>query len=176
MICRAIALSLAALVALPAAAQEAQPPPSAKEKTPMPKEAQGAPPATTTTPGTTAEPTTAAPPTDRPDWKAHVDAVTTFLKAWGHGKLEDAKAVAADKVDLKMGGKTYTIDVASGKADAKILLPFRGLSSIRDDGKMKGVAVNEIKVSAGGEEKTGKAKVMTDETGGTVKVTSVEVE
>jgi glucose/arabinose dehydrogenase len=175
MICRAIALSLAALAALPAAAQEAQPPPSAKEKTPAPKEAQGAPPATTA-PGTAAEPTTAAPPTDRPDWKAHVEAVTTFLKAWGHGKLEDAKALAADKVDLKMGGKTYTIDVASGKADAKILLPFRGLSSIREDGKMKGVAVNEIKVSAGGEEKTGKAKVMTDESGGAVKVTSIEVE
>lgn len=171
MICRAIALSLAALVALPAAAQEAKPPP---------KEAQGAPPATpapsTAAPGTPAEPTPAAPTADRPDWKAHVEAVTTFLKAWGHGKLEDAKAVAADKVDLKMGGKTYTIDVASGKADAKILLPFRGLSSIRDDGKMKGVAVNEIKVSAGGEEKTGKAKVMTDESGGAVKVTSIEVE
>jgi hypothetical protein len=149
---RFIALSFAALLcALPAAAQEATPPPSTKDN--------------------------AAPGAgDRPDWKAHVDAVTTFLKAWGKGKWDDAKAVAADKVEVKIGDKTYAIDVAGGKSDAKLVPPFRGLSAIRDAGKMKGVAVNEITVDAGGAKKSGKGKVMTDDASGAVKVTSVEVE
>jgi len=153
---RSIALSLAALVALPLFAQEAAKP----APTPPPKE----------------EAAPAAAPADRPDWKAHVDAVTAFLKAWGKGKWEDAKAVAGDKVDVKVGDKTYSIDVAGGKSDANLVLPFRGLSAIRDAGKMKGVSVNEMTVDAGGAKKTGKGKVMTDETGGAVKVTSIELE
>ena len=148
---RSIALSLAALIfAVPAFAQDATPPPSAKDAAPGPGE--------------------------KPEWKSHVEAVSTFLKAWGKGKWEDAKAVAADKVDVKVGDKTYSIDVAGGKSDAKLVLPFRGLSAIRDAGKIKGVAVNEITVEAGGAKKSGKGKVMTDASGGDVKVTSVEVE
>jgi hypothetical protein len=166
---RSIALSLAALVALPVFAQE-----PAKPAATPPKE-EAAKPAAPPAPKEEAAP--AAAPADRPDWKAHVDAVTAFLKAWGKGKWEEAKAVAGDKVDVKVGDKTYSIDVAGGKSDARLVLPFRGLSSIRDDaGKMKGVAVNEMTVEAGGAKKTGKGKVMTDETGGAVKVTSVEIE
>jgi hypothetical protein len=165
MIHRALALSLAALaIALPAAAQEAKPPPAAKEAQPPPAAKEAAP------------KEAKGPSEDRPDWKAHVEAVQPFLKAWGKGKWEDAKAVAADKVEVKIGDKTYAIDVAGGKSDAKLVLPFRGLSSLREDGKMKGVAVNEMKVSAGGAEKSGKGKVMTDDSSGAVKVTSVEVE
>ena len=156
---RSIALSLAALVlGLPAMAQEPAKPaaPPAKEEAP-PAAAAAA----------------AAP---NADWKAHVEAASAFLKAWGKGKWEDAKAVADDKVDVKVGDKAYSIDVAGGKSDAKLVLPFRGLSAIRDGGKMKGVAVNEMTVDAGGAKKTGKGKVMTDDSGGAVKVTSVEVE
>jgi hypothetical protein len=148
---RSIALSLAALLALPVFAQDATPPPSTKD---------------TAGPGTP----------ERPDWKAHVDAVSTFLKAWGKGKWEDAKAVSANKVKVKLGDKTYSIDVAGGKSDARLVLPFRGLAAIRGDGRMKGVAVNEITVEAGGSKKTGKGKVLTDDADGTVKVTSVELE
>ena len=151
---RSIALSLAALVAVPAFAQE----PAKPAATPPKDEAA---------------PAAAAP---NADWKAHVEAVSTFLKAWGKGKWEDAKAVAGDKVDVKVGDKTYSIDVAGGKSDAKLVLPFRGLSAIRDAGKMKGVGVNEMTVDAGGAKKTGKGKVMTDDAGGAVKVTSIEVE
>jgi hypothetical protein len=150
---RSIALSLAALVAVPALAQE----PAKPAATPPKEEAAPA-------------------AADRPDWKAHVDAVSTFLKAWGKGKWEDAKAVAGDKVDVKVGDKTYSIDVAGGKSDARLVLPFRGLGAIRDAGKMKGVAVNEMTVEAGGAKKTGKGKVMTDDAGGAVKVTSIEIE
>jgi hypothetical protein len=149
---RAVALLAAALFsALPAIAEEAKPTPSTPDA--------GVPAAA-----------------DRQDWKAHVDAVSTFLKAWGKGKWDEAKAVAADKVNVKIGEKTYAIDVAGGKSDAKLVLPFRGLSAIRDGGKMKGVAVNEITVDAGGAKKSGKGKVMTDDSAGSVKVTSVEVE
>jgi hypothetical protein len=167
---RSIALSLAALIALPALAQE-----PAKPAAAPPKE-EAAKPATAPAPKEEAAPAAAAAAADRPDWKAHVDAAMAFLKAWGKGNWEDAKAVAGDKVAVKVGDKTYSIDVAGGKSDAKLILPFRGLSSIREDGKMKGVAVNEMTVDAGGAKKTGKGKVMTDETGGAVKVTSIEVE
>src|SRR6266851_4723433 len=164
---RSIALSLAALIALPAFAQEPAKPAAAPPKEEAAKPAT-APPA----PKEEAAPAAAPAAADRPDWKAHVDAAMAFLKAWGKGNWEDAKAVAGDKVDVKVADKTYSIDVAGGKSDAKLVLPFRGLSSIRDDaGKMKGVAVNEMTVDAGGAKKTGKGKVMTDETGGAVKVT-----
>jgi hypothetical protein len=115
---------------------------------------------------------------DRSDWKQHSQAAQAFLKSWGKGKWAEAKAVSgADTVELKIAGKSYTIDVANGNAGAKLLLPFHGLSSIREDGIMKGVAISELTLMIGDAPPvTSKARVLTDIVGGEAKVVAVELE
>jgi len=110
------------------------------------------------------------------DGKMHLDAAIAFLKAWGKGRWDDAKPVAADKVAVKMGDKSYDVDVAGGKSDIKAVLPFRGLSTVREQGKVVGISVNELAVKTDTSEKRGKARLTTEDRDGTVRVTAVELE
>ena len=114
----AFCLSLAAVAQQPAAAPAAQP------AAPQPAAAQPAPVAAD-------KPIAAPAPADQTlsaDGKMHLDAAIAFLKAWGKGRWDDAKPVAADKVAVKVGDKSYDVDVAAGKSDVKAVLPFRGES------------------------------------------------
>src|SRR5467141_1485717 len=52
-----------------------------------------------------------ADPAISADGKMHLDAAVTFLKAWGKGRWDDARPVAADKVAVKLGDKSYDVDV-----------------------------------------------------------------
>ena len=110
------------------------------------------------------------------DGKMHLDAAIAFLKAWGKGRWDDAKTVAADKVPVKMGDKSYDVDVAGGKSDVKAVLPFRGLSTVREQGKVVGIAVSDLAVKADGAEKRGQARLTTEDKDGQVRVTAVELE
>src|SRR5712664_1410403 len=65
-----------------------------------------------------------ADPAISADGKMHLDAAVAFLKAWGKGRWDDARPVAADKVAVKMGDKSYDVDVAGGKSEVKAVLPF----------------------------------------------------
>jgi hypothetical protein len=111
------------------------------------------------------------------DGKMHLDAATAFLKAWGKGRWDDLKPVAADKVAVKVGDKSYDLDVAAGKSDVKPVLPFRGLATVRNEGKVVAISVSELSLKAeGGTEKHGKARLATEDKQGQVRVTAVEME
>ena len=110
------------------------------------------------------------------DLSPHIKASIQFLTAWGHENWGDLAQVAAGKVAVAVGGKEYAIDPEGKKAEAKAVLPFKGLSTVREGGKVKAVTVNEIGVKAGGDEKTGKATLALEEKEGSFKVTKVTVE
>ena len=106
----------------------------------------------------------------------HITAAQEFLLAWGKANWEAVKGQAGAKVTVKVGGTAYTLDAEAKKADAQLVLPFRGLSSIREKGKVTGVTVDEITVKAGGAEKKGKGRLTLEEKDGKFTVTGVTVE
>ena len=106
----------------------------------------------------------------------HIQAVHEFLMSWGKGDWDAVKAQAGGKVTIRIGGTEYTLDAEAKKADAQLALPFRGLSSIREKGKVTGVTVDQVTVTAGGQEKTGKASVTLAEKDGQFTVTGVTLE
>jgi len=109
------------------------------------------------------------------DGKMHIDAAIAFLKAWGKGRWDDLKPVAAEKVPVKVGDKSYDVDVVAAKSDIKPVLPFRGLSTVRDQGKVVGIAINDLSLKGDGAEKRGKARLTTEDKDGQVRVTAVEM-
>jgi hypothetical protein len=161
----AACLSFAASAQQPAAqsaAEPAKPAPAAEKPAAAPEPAPNMP----------AEQTISA------DGKMHIDAAIAFLKAWGKGRWDEAKPVASEKVAVKVGEKSYDLDVAGGKTDVKIVLPFRGLSTVRDQstGKVLGITVQELSIKTDAAEKRGKAHLTTEDKDGQVRVTSVEVD
>jgi hypothetical protein len=106
----------------------------------------------------------------------HIQAVHEFLMSWGKGDWDALKAQTGGKVAVKVGGTEYTLDAEAKKADAQLVLPFRGLSSIREKGKVTGVAVDQVTLTAGGQEKQGKATVTLEEKDGKFTVTGVSIE
>lgn len=110
------------------------------------------------------------------DVPAHIQAAQTFLLAWGKGNWGEAKAVASEKVAVKVGDKTFTLDPAAGKADAMLVFPFKGISTVRVEGKVKGVTVEEIGVKVGEAETRGRGTLTLEEKEGKFLVTGVAVE
>lgn len=106
----------------------------------------------------------------------HIRAVYAFLTAWGKGNWEEAKAVAAEKVVVKAGEQEFTLDLAGGKSEVTLVFPFKGLSTVRVEGKVKGVTVDEITLKAGATEKRGKGALTLEEKEGKFLVTGVAVE
>ena len=105
-----------------------------------------------------------------------IQAAQEFLLGWGKGNWAAVKAQAASKVTVKVGGTDYTIDAEAGKADVQLVFPFRGLSTVRVEGKVKGVTVDEITVKAGATEKKGKGTLTLGEKDGKFTVTGVAIE
>jgi hypothetical protein len=101
-----------------------------------------------------------------------IQAVQDFLLGWGKGTWEGVTG----KATVKVGGKEYAIDPEAKKADVALVLPFKGLTTVRDKGKVTGVTVESITVKAGGEEKKGKATVSLEEKDGKFTVTGISVE
>ena len=110
------------------------------------------------------------------DVPAHIQAASAFLIAWGKGDWEAAKSVAVEKVTVKVGDKELALDLAAGKAEAIVVLPFKGLSTVRVEGKVKGVTVEEIALKVGEAEKRGKGALTLEEKDGKFLVTGVAVE
>jgi hypothetical protein len=164
----AFCLSFAAAAQQPAA-QPAAEPAAAAQPAPAAEKPAAAPAAPSSAPAS-ADPSVSA------DGKMHLDAAIAFLKAWGKGRWDDAKPVAADKVPVKVGDKSYDVDVAGGKSDVKAVLPFRGLSTLREQGKVVGISVNELAIKTDSAEKRGKARLTTEDKDGQVRVTAVELE
>ncbi len=106
----------------------------------------------------------------------HIEVVQAFLLAWGRGKSDEAKAVAAEKVTVKLGDKEVALDLAGGKAAVGLVLPFKGLSTVREGGKVKRITVEQLHLKAGDVDKQGKGMVTIEEKEGKFLVTGVSVE
>jgi len=96
----------------------------------------------------------------------HIEASTKFLLAWGKGNWDDLATVATETVTVTVGGKDALIDVVDKKAEVALVFPFRGISSVRVDGAVKGVTVEEITVRIGSEEKKAKGALTIQEKDG----------
>lgn len=106
----------------------------------------------------------------------HIQTVQEFLLAWGRGDWDALRAQTGGKMTVSAGKSEYALDADAKKADAQLVLPFRGLSSVREKGKVTGVTVDQIAVQAGGQEKKGKATVTLQEKDGRFTVTGVAME
>src|SRR5882672_10715121 len=128
----ALCLSFAAAAQQPAGAPATQTAPAPAAAAQAPAAASAAEKAAAAAPAAEKAP---ADPAISADGKMHLDAAVTFLKAWGKGRWDDARPVAADKVAVKLGDKSYDVDVAGGKSEVKAVLPFRGLRAGGEDGR-----------------------------------------
>jgi hypothetical protein len=107
---------------------------------------------------------------------SHIQAAQDFLLGWGKGNWDAVKSQAGGKVSVKVGGTEYALDPEAKKADVQLVLPFRGLSTVRTGGKVTGVTVEAMTIKVGSEEKKGKGTVTLEEKEGRVTVTGVAVE
>ncbi|MFQ5828544.1 MAG: hypothetical protein ACE5JD_05240 [Candidatus Methylomirabilia bacterium] len=105
-----------------------------------------------------------------------IQAAYDFLVAWGRGRLGEVRSVAADTVVVRSGEDEYLVDVASGTADPMLVFPFRGLSTVRVEGRVKGVTVEQLTIKAGGVEIQGRGTLTLEERDGEFIVTGVSVE
>jgi len=105
-----------------------------------------------------------------------IQAAQTFLMTWGGQKWDEMKAVTTDTVTVKVGPSAYTLDPAVQKAEVRLVLPFRGLSTVRADGKITGVKVDDLAMKLGDKEMHGPATVDLKEEQGVFRVTGVTTE
>jgi hypothetical protein len=103
----------------------------------------------------------------------HIEATQTFLMTWGNQRWEELRAVSGDTVMVKVGPSTYTLEPAAQKSDVRLTLPFRGLSTVRTDGKITGVKVDELALKMGDTEMRGPGTIDLAEDNGVFRVTGV---
>ena len=105
----------------------------------------------------------------------HIAAVQTFLVAWGHERWDDLRGVAADSVTVQVADRSATVEPGARSAGARVVLPFRGLSTVRDGAGITGVTVDSLAVRIGDQETRGAATVTLKEEGGQFRVVAVSV-
>jgi hypothetical protein len=161
----------AAIVALPAFAQQAAPAPAAEPAAAAP--AAPAPPAEAQ-----------AAPAATAEGRPYVDAALAFLKSFTHTTRSGAagaeawdgvRAAAAAKVTIKVAGKDLVLDAEGGKTEAQ-LVRFAKLSTWRDGKDVKGVTLDEAEFRVGADAHKGKAKLAMSEKDGKWQVDAIEVE
>jgi hypothetical protein len=102
-----------------------------------------------------------------------IQTAQTFLMTWSGQKWDEMKTVSADTVTVKLGPGIYTLPPSAQKSDVQLSLPFRGLSTLRTDGKIIGVKVEEIAIKVGDKEMRGPATIDLKEDNGVFRVTGV---
>ncbi len=103
----------------------------------------------------------------------HIRRAQTFLVAWGHQKWDELKSVAAVQVTVKVGDKVFELEPAAQKSEVTLVLPFRGLSTIREGETVKGITVAEVGLKVGENETRGPATITLKEQDGEFWVTGV---
>jgi hypothetical protein len=103
----------------------------------------------------------------------HIETTQTFLMTWGTQRWDDLRAVSGDKVTVKVGPSTYMLEPGAQKSDVRLTLPFRGLSTVRTDGKVTGVKVDELALKMGDTEMRGPGTIDLVEENGMFRVTGV---
>lgn len=105
----------------------------------------------------------------------HIQTAQTFLLAWAHQRWDDLKTVAADRVAVRLGDKEFALEPAAQKSEVVMVAPFRGLSTVRVDGKVKGITVDEIGLKVGDSETRGPGTITLTEVDGQFRVIGVSV-
>ena len=103
----------------------------------------------------------------------HIEATQTFLMMWGNQRWDELRAVSGDKIAVKVGPSMYTLEPGAQKSDVRLTLPFRGLSTVRTDGKITGVKVDELALKMGDTELRGPGTIDLTEDNGMFRVTGV---
>ena len=103
----------------------------------------------------------------------HIEAAQTFLMTWGAQRWDALRTVSVDTVPVKIGTSTYTLEPAAQKSDVRLTLPFRGLATVRTDGKITGVKVDELAFKMGDTELRGPGTIDLAEDNGIFRVTGV---
>ena len=115
----------------------------------------------------------AAQAQEKPQASPHIQTALTFLTAWGNQRWDELKTVAAVQVTVKVGDKAFTLEPAAQKAEVALVFPFRGLSTVRQDDKVKGVTVEELGLKVGDSETRGPGSITLKEQDGQYWVTEV---
>ncbi|PYO20282.1 MAG: hypothetical protein DMD88_12490 [Candidatus Rokuibacteriota bacterium] len=96
----------------------------------------------------------------------HVRTAHTFLMAWGNQRWDELRTVAAEQVTVRVGDKVFTLEPAAQKSEVALVFPFRGLSTIRADGKVNGITVEDLGLKVGDNEMRGPGTIMLKEQDG----------
>ena len=108
-----------------------------------------------------------------PNRPQHIEATQTFLMTWGAQRWDALRTVSVYKIPVKIGSSTYMIEPGAQKSDVRLALPFRGLSTLRTDGKITGVKVDELAFKMGETEMRGPGTIELAEDNGMFRVTGV---
>jgi hypothetical protein len=108
-----------------------------------------------------------------PSTPGHIETAQKFLMAWGHQRWEDLRHVAADQVTIRIGDKSYMLAPAMGKSEVMLVFPFRGLSTLRVNGTVKGITIEDVGLKVGNEEVRGPGTLTLQEEAGTYRVMAV---
>jgi hypothetical protein len=101
-----------------------------------------------------------------------IETAHTFLMAWGHEKWDELKTVAGEQVTVKVGDKTYSLQPGAN-SEVKLVFPFRGLSTVRADGAVKSIAIQDLGIKVGDNEVRGAGTLTLDEKDGSFRVVEV---
>jgi hypothetical protein len=101
-----------------------------------------------------------------------IETARTFLMAWGHERWDELKTVAGDQITVKVGDKTYSLQPGAN-SEVKLVFPFRGLSTVRTDGALKSVAIQDLGIKVGDNEVRGSGTLTLDEKDGSFRVVEV---
>jgi hypothetical protein len=124
------------------------------------------------------QPTTSAEQSNVPAQLArpmagHIETAQKFLMAWGHQRWDDLRHVAADQVTIRIGDKSYLLAPGMGKAEVMLVFPFRGLSTVRVDGTVKGITIEDVGLKVGSDEVRGPGTLTLQEEAGAFRVMAV---
>jgi hypothetical protein len=103
----------------------------------------------------------------------HIRRAQTFLVAWGRQNWEELKSVAAVQVTVRVGDKAFALEPATQKSEVALVLPFRGLSTVREGEEVKGITIEEMVLKVGESETRGPATIMLKKQDGEFWVTEV---
>ena len=103
----------------------------------------------------------------------HVRTAHTFLMAWGNQRWDELRTVAADEVTVRVRDKVFKLEPAAQKSEVTLVFPFRGLSTIRADGQVKGITVEELGLKVGDSDTRGPGTIMLKEQNGEFRVIGV---
>lgn len=103
----------------------------------------------------------------------HIRTTQAFLKAWGNQRWDELRAVTSDHVTVKLGTDVFTLEPAAQKSEVMLVFPFRGMSTVRTDGKVTGIKVDDIGLKVGDRETRGPGMINLQEVNGQFRITDV---